>query len=151
MIYPEISSDEFQDLDVSEAIATPHTCSRQFANSTGRSIGIRFDGPSEVGAFGFESFFYQIELFHSNTTGEGARSHSEILVVIVSSNISITIFISKESSIKICIRIVVDKLLTILTVSLFCSNERYSVPVSIEAHKTTALSNMCSAPASTGV
>lgn len=108
----KILSDKFQYLDISE---TTSSRSGSITGRTGRSILIEFKDPAKIGTFGFQSFFYQIELFCAHSTGKDARTHTEIFIVIISSNVVIIVLVSE---VIICIGIVIDELLTILPVSL---------------------------------
>ena len=91
MTESKILSDKFQYLDVSE---TTGSRSGSITGRTGRSIIIEFKDPAKIGTFGFQSFFYQIELFCAHPTGKDAWTHTEIFIVIISSNISVFILIA---------------------------------------------------------
>lgn len=108
---PEIFPHQSEHLDISETIPASHACSGHYANRPGWPVGIGFERPSQVGTFRSYPLLYEIELFHPDSSGESARTHSKVLIVIVSSDIPIAILIS---GIGIGIGIVIDELLTVL-------------------------------------
>ena len=113
----EVLPYEPQDLYVSEASAPSGI--REITARARRFIGVIFDDPSEVSALGVRSLVYQIELFHRSSTAQGRRSYTQILVIIISFDIPIAIFVSEQSSgIIVRIRIIIDELLSVLSVSL---------------------------------
>jgi hypothetical protein len=113
----DIVTSELENLDVSEA-ATTHIWSTIDTSHSSGCIWIISDGPSEKGTCFFIDI-YQIELGHS--TRKSIWAITDILIIIIISYISISIFITDESSIRRTILIIIFELYDILTVSLISS------------------------------
>lgn len=91
MAEPEVFSHEPQELDIPET--TGSGSGSKIANSAGWTIGVCLEYPAQIGSFRHFPLFQKIELFHSHTTTQGARTHPQILVVIVSPNIPVPVLV----------------------------------------------------------
>lgn len=98
MTESEILSYEFEHLDVSETISASHMRSGEFAHSTDRSVGIGLDCPSKICPFRYCSFFYEIQLLHSHSSGECTGTGSRILIIVIAPYVPVPVLVSQESS-----------------------------------------------------
>ena len=136
MIQSEIFPNQLQNLDIPKT-SGPRP-GDEITSGTNRSIRIQGEIPSKKYPFISRSSFEKIELFHTDSSAESARSHSEIFVIVIPRDDPVTVLVA---IVGIRIGIIVDKLLTVLSVSLFYSNKGYGVSIGIETVNTTGISH----------